>query len=63
MEDFIMRLSAPKNVVFIISVILLVVGVIGWFVAKDNVGGLFNGPWVTFAGGALLSLGCLLKGL
>jgi hypothetical protein len=56
-----MRLSAPTNIVFIISVILLVVGLLihlGVITALAP-----YGFWITFAGGALLALGALLKGL
>jgi len=56
-----MRLSAPKNVFFVISVCLIVLGLLGSLVAIPFVTGINN--WVAFAGGALLSLGCLLKGV
>jgi hypothetical protein len=61
MEDFIMRLNAPKTVVFFISVILIIVGLIAYLGNFPGLGG--NSYWITFAGGALLSLACLLKGL
>jgi hypothetical protein len=56
-----MRLSAPKNVTFIISVILIVGGLISFFFfpAGDQDNALF----ITFAGGVLLTLGNLLNGL
>ena len=58
--EAVMRLSAPKQVVFIISVILLIVGLVAYFGGFNLFAGDFF--WVTFAGGVLLSLGCLLKG-
>jgi len=62
----IMKLSAPKNVVFYISVILIVVGLVFKFFAYPEVG-LFEFMdiqfWFVFIGGALLALGNLLKGL
>ena len=61
MEDFIMRLNAPKNVTLCISVILIVLGLLGSLVVIPVVSGFAN--WISFAGGALLSLGCLVKGL
>jgi len=56
-----MKLSAPKNVTFIISVVLIVGGLISFFFfpAGDQDNALF----ISFAGGALLALGNLLKGL
>jgi hypothetical protein len=56
-----MRLSAPKNGIFVVSVCLIVLGLLGSIVAIPLVSGINN--WVAFAGGALLSLGCLLKGI
>jgi hypothetical protein len=55
-----MRLSAPKQVVFYISVILLIVGLVANFGNFNFFAG--DAFWITFAGGVLLSLGCLLKG-
>jgi hypothetical protein len=62
MEDFFMKLNAPKNVTFFIGVALLVVGFIGCLGSFGDFTTLY-GPIITFAGGALLALGCLLKGL
>ncbi|MCL2265576.1 MAG: hypothetical protein FWC22_05985 [Treponema sp.] len=57
-----MKLTAPKKIVFLISVILLVLGLIAYLVpALPDILRL-NAIWITFAGGALLSLGVLLKG-
>jgi membrane protein YdbS with pleckstrin-like domain len=61
MEDFIMRLTAPKTVVFFISVILIIVGLVVYLTTLSFFPG--DAYWLTFAGGALLSLACLLKGL
>ena len=60
-----MRLSAPKKGVFTISVILIILGLIGWFIPGNN--DIFSfisrySYWLTFIGGALLALGCMLKG-
>jgi len=58
-----MKSNAPKKVTLIISICLIIVGLIGHLVPSlpDVIN--FNSYWITFAGGALLSLGCLLKGL
>jgi len=56
-----MRLSAPKNTLFVISVCLIVLGLLGSLIAIPFVSGIHN--WVAFVGGALLTLGCLLKGI
>jgi len=60
MEDFIMRLNAPKNVVFFISVCLIVLGLIASLTPLPVLSGINN--WISFVGGVLLTLGCLLKG-
>jgi len=60
-----MKMTAPKGIVFCISVILIVCGAIvqltGLLSSISLIGGL--GFWLVLAGGVLLSLGCLLKGL
>ena len=56
-----MKLTAPKQIVFIISVCLLILGLIGVLAGTIPVLSPF-GFWFTFAGGVLLSLGVLLKG-
>ena len=58
-----MRLSAPKNIIFIISVVLMLVGLIARLVPglPDVIN--VNSYWITLAGGVLLSIGCLLKGV
>ena len=58
-----MRLSAPKNAIFIISVFLLIVGLIAYLVPSFPDALNRNAIWITFVGGALLSVGCLLKGV
>jgi predicted membrane channel-forming protein YqfA (hemolysin III family) len=55
-----MRLSAPKQVVFCISVILLVIGLVVHLTTLSFFPG--DAFWITFAGGVLLTLGSLLKG-
>lgn len=56
-----MKLHAPKNVTFWISVILAAVGVLGHFV---NLGVLSGWSWLLIlAGFILLMLGVLVKGL
>jgi hypothetical protein len=58
-----MKLSAPTFVVFLISVILIVVGLL-MALGVLSLGSLnLHTYWITFAGGALLTLGCLFKGL
>jgi hypothetical protein len=53
-----MRLSAPKKIVFWISVALVVVGLLGFFI-----GFLADFKlWLILAGYVLLALGNLLKG-
>ena len=59
-----MKLSAPKNVVFCISVILIILGLLCTLIpAIPFIKGYENtiGYWLTFAGGVLLTFGCLLK--
>ena len=55
-----MKLSAPTKVVFAISLILIVLGLIASLTTVKHISGINN--WVSFAGGALLTLGCLLRG-
>jgi hypothetical protein len=55
-----MKLNAPKQVVFAISVCLIGLGLLASLVPISFVSGINN--WISFAGGALLTLGCLLKG-
>lgn len=56
-----MKLSAPKNVTFIISVVLVALGL----VAKLGVVAAITGYafWLVFAGAVLLALAVLLKNL
>ena len=58
-----MKLTAPKKIVFLISVILIILGLIVQLtnlIPFSLIVGI--GFWLTFAGGVLLSLGVLLKG-
>ncbi|MCL2154220.1 MAG: hypothetical protein FWH53_01010 [Leptospirales bacterium] len=55
-----MRLSAPKQIVFLISLILAIIAVIGYFVAIPFVS--LYGWWILLAGYVLLALGVFLKG-
>ena len=57
-----MKLNTPKNVTFLISVCLIVVGFICFWVDPITVS-VGVGYLITFAGGVLLALGNLLKGL
>jgi hypothetical protein len=56
-----MNLSAPKKVTFIISVILIIGGLISFFIFPE--GQQDNALFISFVGGLLLTLGNLLKGL
>ena len=56
-----MKLNAPKNLTWLLALILGVVGLIGYFVAIPIVS--VYAFWFVFAGFALLALGCFLKGL
>jgi phosphotransferase system glucose/maltose/N-acetylglucosamine-specific IIC component len=56
-----MRLSAPRNVVFIISVCLIILGLLASLVFIPFFSGISN--WVSFVGGILLVLGCMLSGI
>jgi len=58
----IMKLSAPKQITWIIAVILGVLGVIGGLVETLPILGEYGG-WLVFAGFALLALATLLDGL
>ena len=56
-----MKLNSPKKVTLFISVCLIIVGLIGSLTPVTFISQYNN--WISFAGGALLSLGCLVKGL
>jgi len=58
----IMKLSAPKQIIFLISVCLLIVGLVGFLVGGIPILSQFA-YWFTFAGGALLTVGCFFKGI
>jgi hypothetical protein len=55
-----MQLSSPTKAVFVISLILIVLGLIASLTTIGFISGINN--WISFAGGGLLTLGCLLKG-
>ena len=56
-----MKLSAPKQLTFCISVVLLIVGIIAKFI---NIPFLSNYSfWIVTIAGIILTLGCFLNGL
>ena len=55
-----MNLSAPTNVVFVVSVILAVLAVIGTFTPLPFISD--NAFWVAIAGYVVLALGNILRG-
>lgn len=55
-----MKLSAPTKFTFCLAVILLIVGVIGHFIAIPVV--TAYSYWVVVASSVILALGCCLKG-
>jgi len=55
-----MRLTPPKQIVFYISALAMIVGLV-MFLFLDDMKDL--GYWVTFGGGALLALSVSMKGL
>ena len=57
-----MRLNSPKKVTLCISVCLIIIGLVGSLVDTIPFVSDYEN-WISFAGGALLSLGCLIKGL
>jgi hypothetical protein len=56
-----MQLSAPTQVVFIISLILAVLALIGYFVAIPFV--TAYAFWLAIIGYVVLAAGCLMKGV
>jgi len=56
-----MKLQKPKNLTFIIAVVLAALGLLGTLVSIPVVSGLAF--WLVLAGFVLLALGNLLKGL
>ena len=58
---FIMKLSAPKNVVFIISVVAFLIGLLGNLGVLGFLGGF--SAYLVYGSFILLALGCLLKDL
>ncbi len=55
------RLNAPTQLVFLISLILAVLGVLAIFVSIPIISGYAF--WFVVAGYVLLALGCVLKGM
>lgn len=62
MEEKVMRLSAPKQITWVIAVILGVLGVIGGLVETLPILGEYGG-WLVFAGFALLAIATMVDGL
>lgn len=56
-----MKLSAPKQITFIIALVLLILALIGFFVPAIPVIGGFA-FWFAVVSSVLLLLGCYLKG-
>ena len=56
-----MKLNAPTNLVFLISLILFVLGLLGTFVAIPFITGYAF--WFVVAAFVVLALACILKGL
>lgn len=56
-----MKLNAPKQLTWWISILLGAVGVVGYFVALPFI--TVYAFWILLAGLVLLALGCFLKGL
>ncbi len=56
-----MTLSAPTTIVFLISLVLAALAVIGTFVAIPVISA--NAFWVAVAGYVVLALGAVLKGV
>ncbi len=57
-----MRLSAPTQVVFIISLILAVLALIGHFVPSVPIIAPYQ-FWLAIVGYAVLAAGCMMKGV
>ena len=57
----IMSLSAPKQIIWIIAVILGVLGILGYFIAIPFFSA--NGFWLVSAAFALLAISTIVKGL
>lgn len=55
-----MDLTPPRKLAFFVSLLAIIVGLVFFLVADD---GKDVGFWFTFAGGALLTLSVLMKGL
>lgn len=57
-----MKLSAPKNVTFVVALVLAIVGLLAAVGILSFIPGGW-GLWILFVGFVLLALGVLLRGL
>ena len=60
-EEFIMKLSAPKAIVFWISLIVGIIAIAGMIIPLGIISGF--APWLLVGAFVLLVLGNMLKGL
>lgn len=58
-----MKLSAPTQIVFLIAVVLAVFGIVSYFAASPYWIHAAEAFWAPVAGWAVLTVGCLMKGL
>jgi hypothetical protein len=59
-----MKLNAPKFLTWLIGIILLAVGLLLFLgVFNLSIGAINLIFWLPFAGGCLIALGCMFKGL
>ena len=56
-----MKLSAPSQVFFVISLVLVVLALLGSFAVLPAIAGYSF--WLAVAGWGVLALGCLMKGM
>lgn len=56
-----MSLSAPKQITFILAVVVVVLGLLGMVVQLGFITGL--SPWLLLLGFVVLALGCLVPNL
>jgi hypothetical protein len=54
-----MKLSAPKNITFYVSIVLAVIALIGFFVASMSA----FAPWILLIAYVVLAAGNLLEGI
>ncbi|OFW63429.1 MAG: hypothetical protein A2135_03155 [Actinobacteria bacterium RBG_16_67_15] len=55
-----MELTPPRKLAFVVSLLAIIAGLVFFLFGED---GKDVGYWFTFAGGALLTLSVLMKGL